>query len=98
MPPPSTRDTVPTQANCGLQRFSTRDTNTKCHGYESSETRIKQHCHGVTGKTGGLAEETPISAANCIKCGAVLDTQDRGQTWLIDNGQAVHKGVCPHEG
>ena len=27
----------------------------------------------------------------------MLDTQDKGVTWVIDNGQAVHKGVCPHD-
>ena len=52
-------------------------------------------CGVVADWEGGVGEKHPISAPKCIKCGVPLDSQDKGQTWLIDNGQAAHKGACP---
>ncbi len=33
----------------------------------------------------------------CIRCGQPLNYTDKGITWLIDNGEAVHKGACPRD-
>lgn len=53
-------------------------------------------CNRVTAGNRGSGDQDTIPASNCAKCGAPLYTQDKGITWLIDNGEARHK-QCPSD-
>ena len=48
-------------------------------------------CNRVTAGNGGYGGWTQ----ECVNCGQSLDHTDKGITWLIDNGEARHKGACP---
>ena len=81
--------------NCAKPDIPKRHTNNDVTDWNPLKPAATLTCDVVTDWEGGVGEKHPIPAKICIKCGGALDTQDKGQAWLIDNGEARHKGECP---
>ena len=85
--------------NSEKSEISSRNKLENVTGENSQKPAESLGCNVVTGENAKFAPVCKNGAggiALCTKCGASLDTQDKGITWLTDNGQAVHKGACPN--
>jgi hypothetical protein len=94
--PPHSPAVTPSQVNveAGYSQFRkvTSPPDVTAGNHEISQ--FHAGCDGVTAGNGVSGERESFSAQKCHKCSQPLDAQDKGITWLIDNGASRHK-QCP---